>query len=50
MNFTIFKLYDPIKMINNETDAMLTGSMLGLAAILLFAGSLIVYKRRNLPL
>jgi ABC-2 type transport system permease protein len=50
LNFTIFKLYDPIKMINNETDAMLTGSLLGLAAIFLFAGSLIVFKRRNLPL
>ncbi|WP_226537205.1 ABC transporter permease [Fictibacillus halophilus] len=50
LNFTIFKLYDPIKMINNETDALFTGTMLALAALVLFGGSLIVFKKRNLPL
>ncbi|RZT23358.1 ABC transporter permease [Fictibacillus sp. BK138] len=50
LNFTIFKLYDPIKMINNETDALLTGTMLVMAALVLFGGSLVVFKKRNLPL
>jgi ABC-2 type transport system permease protein len=50
LNFTLFKLYDPIKMINNETNALFIGSMLGVGALLLFGGSLIIFKRRNLPL
>jgi ABC-2 type transport system permease protein len=50
LNFTIFKLYGPIKMISNDTDALSTGLWLGLAAILLFTGSITVFKRRNLPL
>lgn len=50
LNFTIFKLYDPIKMINNETDALLMGSLLGVAAVLLFTASIVVFNRRNLPL
>ncbi|MDM5316955.1 ABC transporter permease subunit [Fictibacillus sp. b24] len=50
LNFSIFKLYDPIKMINNETDALLTGSILTVTTLLLFAISIILFKRRNLPL
>jgi ABC-2 type transport system permease protein len=50
LNITVFKLYDPIKMINNETDAVLTGSMLGIGAFVLFTASIIVFKKRNLPL
>jgi ABC-2 type transport system permease protein len=50
LNFTIFKLYDPIKMIKNETDALLMGSLLGVAAVLLFTASIVVFNRRNLPL
>ncbi|MBY6036490.1 ABC transporter permease [Fictibacillus nanhaiensis] len=49
-NFTIFKAYDPIKMINNETNALLTGSALGITTLLLITTSVIVFKKRNLPL
>jgi ABC-2 type transport system permease protein len=50
LNFTVFKAYDPIKIIKNETDAWLIGSSFGVAAIFLFVLSVILFKRRNLPL
>ncbi|MQR96913.1 ABC transporter permease [Fictibacillus phosphorivorans] len=50
LNLTIFKWYDPIKMINNETDAFWIGCSLGVSTFLLFLISVIVFKKRNLPL
>ncbi|WP_144701393.1 ABC transporter permease [Fictibacillus phosphorivorans] len=50
LNFTIFKWYDPIKMINNETEALWIGCALGILTFLLFMLSVAAFKKRNLPL
>jgi ABC-2 type transport system permease protein len=50
LNFTIFKFYDPIKLMNNDTHVLLLGSLLFLASLVLFAVSFVVFKKRDLPL
>ncbi|MBH0164729.1 ABC transporter permease subunit [Fictibacillus sp. 7GRE50] len=50
LNFSIFKWYDPVKLINNETDAIWIGCSLSISTFLLFMVSVIVFKNRNLPL
>jgi ABC-2 type transport system permease protein len=50
LHFTIFKAYDPIKLMNDDTNAIRLGVLLAVSTLVLFSFSAIVFKKRNLPL